>query len=101
MDEQAQMQAIVDKLVGVPPETLPHFTAFDEPWRSIYRRARRTGYFEEAESFIVKATRGREDQYALVTDLVNMLPPGDTFTAYPSLHEISGRFSAVDWLWPS
>ena len=101
MDEQEQMQAIVDKLVGVPPESLPHVTAFDKPWRSIYLRARRTGDFSEAELLIARATRGLEDRYLVVKQLVDMLPPGDTFTAYPSLHEISGQFSSVDWLWPS
>jgi len=42
MDEQAQMQAIVDKLTGVPPGTLPLPAALDEPWRSIYLRVQPT-----------------------------------------------------------
>ena len=62
MDEQAQMQAIVDKLTGVPPDTLPHFTALDEPWRSIYLRVRRCGDFEDAEWLLVKVTKRYEQR---------------------------------------
>ncbi len=103
MDEQAQMQAIVDKLTGVPPETLPLPAAFDPPWRSIYLKVRRCGDFQEAEFLLARVTRGMEERerYGVVRDLVDMLPSDEGFTAYPSLHEISGRFADVDWLWPS
>ena len=101
MDRQAQMQAIVDKLAGVPPETLPPLSALDPPWRTIYLRIERAGDHTEAELAIYQATRGLTDRENIVRDLCAMLPPGSAFTAYPSLQEISGQFSSVDWLWPS
>jgi hypothetical protein len=101
MDEQAQRQAIVDKLVGVPPETLPLPSALTEPWRTIYEQARRAGDSTEAEILLGEITRHLPGGEGLARRLVEMLPPGDAFTAYPSLHEISGRFPSVDWLWPS
>jgi hypothetical protein len=104
MDEQAQMQAIVDKLTGsVPPDTLPLPSAFDQPWRSIYLDVRRCGDFEDAEWMLARVTRHIEqrERYSLVKALCDMLPSDEGFTAYPSLHEISGQFADVDWLWPS
>jgi hypothetical protein len=104
MDEQAQMQAIVDKLTGsVPPDTLPLPSAFDQPWRSIYLSVRRCGDFEDAEWLLAKVTRHIEvrERSWLVGALCDMLPSDEGFTAYPSLHEISGQFADVDWLWPS
>ena len=92
MDEQAQMQAIVDKLVGVPPETLPHFAAFDEPWRTIYLHVRRCGDFEDAEWLLVKVAKRYEQRERrwLIKVLCDMLPSDEGFTAYPSLDEILG-----------
>jgi hypothetical protein len=101
MDTQDQMQAIVDRLVGAPPETLPRAFDLDDPWRTIYLRTARVGEWGEAESLIWKATRDFEDQYHLARALVDLLPSADAFTAYPSLHEMSGQFPSVDWLWPS
>ena len=103
MDERAQMQAVIDKLTGVPPETLPLPSALDEPWRSIYLKVRRCGDFQEAEMLLAKVTRGIEERerYGLVAALCDMLPSDEGFSAYPSLHEISGRFADVEWLWPS
>jgi AAA domain len=101
MDTKAQMQAVVDKIVGVPPETLPSPMALDPPWRSIFCRVRRTGSFTSAEVMIWEVTKPFEDGYWLARELVAMLPPGDEFTAYPSFWEMSGQFAPVDWLWPS
>ena len=103
MDEQAQMLAIVDKLTGVPPDTLPLPSALDQPWRTIYLRVHRCGDFEDAERLLAKVTRGIEERerYWLVKSLCDMLPSDEGFATYPSLHEISGQFADVDWLWPS
>ena len=40
MDQEAQIQAIVAKLTGAPPETLPPPDALDHPWRAICQQAR-------------------------------------------------------------
>ena len=103
MRKQAQMQAIVDKLTGVPPATLPFPAALDEPWRSIYLKVRRCGGFEDAEWQLARVTKGMEEgeRRWVVGALADMLPPDEGFTAYPSLQEISGQFADVDWLWPS
>ncbi|MFC2031140.1 AAA family ATPase, partial [Chloroflexota bacterium] len=100
MDTQAQMQAIVDKLSGAGAEP-PPLNAFDLPWRAIYHRIARAGNFTEAELQLYRATRDIEDGSWLAKELTDMLPPGDTFTAYPSLEEIKRDFADVRWLWPS
>jgi hypothetical protein len=98
---RAQMRAIVDRLVGAPPETLLPPTALDEPWRTIYRRITRAGDRTEAELLIWRAVEGLEDGHHLATSLVDLLPGDEAFTPFPSLAEISGQFPPVDWLWPS
>jgi hypothetical protein len=50
---------------------------------------------------IVKVTKRYKDWSWLVKLLVDRLPPDEGLTAYPSLHEISGQFTSVDWLWPA
>jgi hypothetical protein len=115
MDTQAQMQAIIDKLAGAPQKTQPPLYAFDEPWRTIYRRVKRAWHQTEAELLIWQATQGLEVHH-LARDLIDRLPEDDAFatyrslhelptddafTAYPSLHEVSGQFPPVAWLWPS
>ena len=100
MDEQAQKQAIVDKLTGVSPETLPPLSAFRQPWFIIYRQVRRAESRKEAELLIARAALGLDNWTHLVDELLAMLPSNEAFCTYPSLHEISGQFSEVDWLWP-
>jgi hypothetical protein len=104
MDTQAQMQAIVDRLVGVPPETLPPPWHLDEPWRSIYQRTTRVGSRTEAEILIWNATerlRDLEERRERTRDLCDLLPGDDVFTFFPSLQEMAGQFPSVDWLWPA
>jgi hypothetical protein len=48
MHIRAQMQAIIDKLVGVPYETLPSPMDLDPPWRTIFCRASRGEAFQIA-----------------------------------------------------
>ena len=100
MDTQAQMQAIVDKVSGAGKAPVP-LAAFDDPWRKIYFCVTRAGDFTEAEMMLYRAARDIEDGKWLARDLTNMLPHGDTFTAYPSLEEMSRNFADVRWLWPS
>ena len=107
MDTQAQMQAIVDKIAGRGAEP-PPLSALDEPWRTIYRRVRRCGDFTEAEMMLYAITRkirprgdsAVDEGWLLAHDLVDMMPHGDTFTAYPSLGEMKRGFADVRWLWP-
>jgi hypothetical protein len=101
MDPRAQMQANVDRIVGAPPETLPNLSALDEPWRTIYHRATRATCRTDAEVIVSRATKGLEDRYLLTRDLIELLPGDDAFCIFPSLHEMSGQFPAVDWLWLS
>jgi hypothetical protein len=101
MDTRAQMQAIVDRLVGAPPESLPLAFDLDDPWRIIFARATRAEDWEDAEMIIWRATRGFADQRHLAAALLELLPGEDAFSPYPSLHEMSASFPDVDWLWPS
>ena len=100
MDEQAQIKAIIDKLTGVPYETLPPLSALGEPWRTIYGRVRRAGNLTEAKLLIARAALGFDGWGQLVDQLADRLPPAEAFGTFPSLHEISGQFSEIDWLWP-
>jgi hypothetical protein len=79
MHIRAQMQAIVDKLVGVPPETLSSPMDLDQPWRSIFCQVHRVGSFTSAEILIWEVTRHLEDGERLSWELHNLLPPGDAF----------------------
>jgi len=99
MDQQAQKQAIVAKLTGAPPETLPPPDALDEPWRTIYRKVRQANGFLEAGAQLAKITGRLPGGEGQVRQLMEVLPP-DAFGAYPSLEQISGRFTDVRWLWP-
>jgi hypothetical protein len=101
MDIRDQMQAIVDRLVGAPPESLPLPSDLDDPWRTIFTRASRAGSRDEAEAIIWKITSGFDDQHRLAAALLDLAPGEDSFSPYPSLDEIAGRFPPVDWLWPS
>ena len=101
MDTRAQMQAIIDRLVGAPPESLPLAFDLDEPWRVIFARATRAGDWEDAEMIIWRATRGFDDQRHLAAALLELLPGKDAFSPYPSFHEMSASMPDVDWLWPS
>ena len=101
MDTQAQKRAIIHKLVGAPASSLPHPSALDEPWRTIYRRVRRAPYLMDAAIMLQKATEDLEGGSQLDDELYRLLPGEDAFTPYPSLHEMSAQFPPVDWLWPS
>jgi hypothetical protein len=101
MDTRAQMQAIVDRLVGAPPESLPLAFDLDEPWRVIFARATRARDWDDAETIIWRATRGFDDQRHLAAALLELLPGEDAFSPYPSFHEMSAGIPDVDWLWPS
>jgi hypothetical protein len=99
-----QKRAIVNRLVGGPPDTLPPLCDFDEPWRSIYRRATRVGCRTEAEILLFNTTahiQDPEERRACILDLCDLLPGDDVFTFYPSLEEMASQFPSVDWLWPS
>ena len=100
MDQETQIQAIVGKLTGAPPETLPPPAAFCRPWRTIFRRVRRAETLAEARVLIARAALEFEDWEHVASQLLARLPPEDAFGAYPSLHELSDQFADVDWLWP-
>ena len=99
MDTQAQRQAIVDKVSGAGKAPVP-LAALDEPWRTLYRRIRRAVDFTDAEIMLHRAARDIEDGRWLARELVDMMPSGDRFTAYPSLAEMKRSFADVRWLWP-
>ena len=101
MNTQAQKRAIVDKLLGAPPASLPAPAALDEPWRTIYRRVSRAKNHIDAFSLIWKAAQGLPDRESLAHGLIDLLPPEDAFTPFPSLQEMSHQFPPVDWFWPS
>ena len=100
MDTQAQMQAIVAKLVGDTTGPLPPLAQLDEPWRTIYRRVKRAGDFTEAEMMLHRAAQDIEDGRWLARDIVDLLPPHHAFSTFRSLHEMQSRFADVRWLWP-
>lgn len=101
MNTQAQKRAIVDKLLGASPATLPSPAALDEPWRTIYRRVSRAKNHVDAFSLIWNAAKSLPDREPLTHELIDLLPPEDAFTPFPSLQEMSAQFEPVDWLWPS
>jgi len=101
MTEADQMQAIVDRLVGTPGAPRPPIADLDEPWRTFYSRVRRAGSFTAAEMLLSEVAKDLDDGNWLARRLVELLPPGDAFAAYPSLLEMAGQFSPVDWLWPA
>ena len=96
-----QLQAIIDKMVGVPPDTLPNPMELDQPWRSIFCQVHRVGDFAAADILLYDVTRPFGNRKELFDEIHDLLPPGDAFTAYPSLWEMSGELARVDWLWPS
>ena len=101
MDEPAQIQAIIARLAGRPGVDLPPIAALDEPWRTIYSRVRKAGTFEAAQSQLYAAARDLEDGQWLAKEIVDLIPSGDIFAAYPSLLEMDRLFPPVSWLWPS
>jgi hypothetical protein len=54
----------------------------------------------EAKLLIARAALGLDGWGQLVDQLADRLPPAEAFGTFPSLHEISGQFSEIDWLWP-
>jgi hypothetical protein len=92
------MQAIVDRLAGIPTENLPPPGAFDQPWRTIYRRVTRAIDQKEAASLIWQATERLGDHEARLqwlADLVFLLPADDQFRPFPSLREMSAGLRDV------
>ena len=101
MHIHAQMQAIVDKLVGVPFDSLPSPMDLDPPWRIIYCRVSRAPSWARAHSIIYQATADLPNPLSLANDLFALLPGEEQFTLVPSLWEMSDDFPPVEWLWPS
>ena len=104
MQIEDQKRAIIDRLLGAQPDTLPSPWDLDEPWRAIYRRITRAGSRTEAEILIWNATErltGLAERSERTRELCDLLPGDDTFTAFPSLEEMAGQFASVHWLWPS
>jgi hypothetical protein len=95
-----QIHTIVDKLIGqendaVRPEDM------DEPWRTIYRRVRTIDDLALAELELWKATEGLRRRNQLVESLLAATPKAPGGNRYPSLADIGGSLSPIDWLWPA
>ena len=101
MNEQAQIQAIIDRLAGRPGAHLPPVAALDEPWQTIYVRVHKAGSFEDADSQLCAAARDLPGGTSLARDVLDCIPSADIFAAFPSLMEMDAHFPAVSWLWPS
>ena len=99
MDQETQIQAIIDKVTGAPPETLPPPEALEQPWRAVYQGARPVDGFFEAETLLARITRSLPGGRALARQLIALLP-SDAFGTHPCLDQISDSFTEVGWLWP-
>ena len=77
------MQAIVQRLLGAPEASLPPLSAFDEPWRTIFRSVTRAGSSIDALTLIASAVMDRANGPRLFQTLLDLLPAGDAFTRRP------------------
>jgi len=96
------VQAISDRRAGLEVnerirKKARHFT---EPWKAIWEafdQAEREGL---ADDPLIKALENMPDRDKVLAEIMYAAPGGKGNGKYPSLEDISGDLTPIEWLWP-
>lgn len=91
-----QIQAIADRLAGLPGPDLP-LEDFHQPWRAVYQAILEAPP-EAMHGALLEALADRTDGELLVRAIYDAVP-GER-PKFPSLSEIAPSLPPIRWLWP-
>lgn len=96
LTRRMQVQAVADRLAGLPEKRALRAAQFEEPWRSCWR-ALTDG---EGQAALLRALQDRpERERNEIVQAILAMAPGRGLPAFQSLEDLAADLAPVTWLW--